>query len=163
MLWKGIIWKYEKYLPISYGPSVVSLKEGNTPLVPAHRFRKVLDSDLEVYFKVEGANPTGSFKDRGMTVAVSRAMEEGSGALICASTGNTSASAAAYGARTGLEVYVIVPEGKIALGKLSQAIVHGAKIIQVKGNFDQALRIVRKISDQYPITLVNYLNPYRIE
>lgn len=163
MLWKGIIWKYEKYLPVSYGPSVVSLKEGNTPLVPAHRFRKVLNSDLEVYFKVEGANPTGSFKDRGMTVAVSRAVEEGSGALICASTGNTSASAAAYGARTGLEVYVIVPEGKIALGKLAQAIVHGAKIIQVKGNFDQALKIVREISEKYPITLVNSLNPYRLE
>lgn len=163
MDWKGIIWKYEKYLSVSYGPTVVSLREGNTPLVQADRFRQFLDKHLEVFFKVEGANPTGSFKDRGMTVAVSKAMEEGSRALICASTGNTSASAAAYGARAGVEVYVIVPEGKIALGKLSQAIVHGARIIQVKGNFDQALRIVRKISDQYSITLVNSLNPYRIE
>ena len=161
--WKGIIWFYEKFLPISYSDSVITLNEGNTPLIRSSRLSELLDHQLEIYFKVEGANPTGSFKDRGMTVAVSKAVEEEAVALICASTGNTSASAAAYGARAGLDVYVIVPEGKIALGKLFQAMVHGAKVIQVSGNFDQALNIVREISATYPITLVNSLNPNRIE
>lgn len=163
MEWKGVIWKYEKYLPIKYGPGVVTLKEGNTPLVKADRLAQLVDNSLDIYLKVEGANPTGSFKDRGMTVAVSRAVEAGSRAVICASTGNTSASAAAYGARSGLIVYVVVPEGKIALGKFSQAMIHGARIIQIKGNFDQALKIVTEIPGRYPVTLVNSLNPDRLE
>ncbi|MEE8449102.1 MAG: threonine synthase [Thermodesulfobacteriota bacterium] len=163
MDWRGVIQKYEKYLPAKYGPWVVTLLEGNTPLIRANRLAELVDGGLDIYLKVEGANPTGSFKDRGMTVAVSKAREERSRAIICASTGNTSASAAAYGARAGLAVYVVVPEGKIALGKLSQALIHGARIIQVKGNFDQALKIVRDISSKYPATLVNSLNPNRIE
>jgi len=141
----------------------VSLNEGWTPLIRARRLREVLGRDVDVYLKFEGLNPTGSFKDRGMTVAVSKALEEGSRAVICASTGNTSASAAAYAARAGMKAYVLIPEGKIALGKLSQAMLHGAEVIQIQGNFDEALSIVREITEDYPITLVNSLNPYRIE
>lgn len=161
--WRGVIRKYRDFLPVGGEQWIVSLNEGWTPLIEAKRLREVLSCDIDVYLKFEGLNPTGSFKDRGMTVAVSRALEEGSKAVICASTGNTSASAAAYAARAGMKAYVLIPEGKIALGKLSQAMLHGAMVIQIQGNFDQALSIVREITEDYPITLVNSLNPYRIE
>lgn len=161
MNWKGLIDRYRKFLPVSDKTPVVSLNEGNTPLV----FSKFLSelTKMEVYLKYEGANPTGSFKDRGMTMAISKAKEEGSKIVMCASTGNTSASAAAYSARAGLKCVVLIPQGAIALGKLSQALIHGAKVIAVKGNFDDALRIVREITGKYKITLVNSLNPYRLE
>jgi len=163
MAWRGVIREYRERLPIKDEKAVVTLLEGGTPLIPARRLPEKLGKKVKAYFKFEGANPTGSFKDRGMTVAVSRAVEEGSKAVICASTGNTSASAAAYSARAGLAAFVLIPQGKIARGKLSQAMVVGAKVIQVEGNFDQALTMVREISAEYPITMVNSLNPYRIE
>jgi threonine synthase len=140
---------------------VVTLREGGTPLLHAPRLSERIGA--EVYLKYEGANPTGSFKDRGMTMAISKAVEEGSKAVICASTGNTSASAAAYGARAGLIVAVLIPEGHIALGKLAQALIHGARVIQVRGNFDQALTVVRELSARGEVTLVNSVNPHRIE
>jgi len=161
--WRGVIRKYRDFLPVGEERWIVSLNEGWTPLIRAKGLREVIPCDIDIYLKFEGLNPTGSFKDRGMTVAVSKALEEGSRAVICASTGNTSASAAAYAARAGMKAYVIIPEGKIALGKLSQAMLHGAEVIQIRGNFDQALSIVREITGEYPITLVNSLNPYRIE
>jgi threonine synthase len=161
--WRGVIRNYRDFLPVKEERWIVTLNEGWTPLIRAQRIKEVLSSTIDVYLKFEGLNPTGSFKDRGMTVAVSKALEEGSKAVICASTGNTSASAAAYAARAGMRAYVITPEGKIALGKLSQAMLHGAEVIQIQGNFDEALSIVREISDDYPVTLVNSLNPYRIE
>jgi len=142
---------------------VVTLREGNTPLVEAPRLARGIAPGTEIHLKCEGLNPTGSFKDRGMTMAVSKAREAGSDAVICASTGNTSASAAAYAARAGMRAFVLIPEGHIALGKLSQAMIHGARVIQVQGNFDEALAIVREIAEKYPLTLVNSLNPYRIE
>ena len=163
MVWRGVIREYWDRLPIKDDKAIVTLLEGGTPLIPARRLGEKLGKKVKAYFKFEGANPTGSFKDRGMTVAVSHAVEEGSKAVICASTGNTSASAAAYSARAGLAAYVLIPEGKIARGKLSQAMVVGAKVLQVEGNFDQALTIVREISSEYPITMVNSLNPFRIE
>lgn len=162
-MWRGVIREYRGFLPVRKEESIITLLEGNTPLIPSFRIEKEILSGIRLYFKFEGLNPTGSFKDRGMTVAVSMAKEEGSKAIICASTGNTSASAAAYAARAGMKSYVLIPEGKIALGKLSQAMAHGAKVIQVEGNFDEALQIVREISETEPITLVNSLNPYRIE
>ena len=143
--------------------NIITLLEGNTPLTPSSRIKKEIVPGIDLHFKYEGLNPTGSFKDRGMTVAVSMAKEMGSKAVICASTGNTSASAAAYAARAGMKAYVLIPEGKIALGKLSQAMAHGAQVIQIDGNFDEALHIVREISETEPVTLVNSLNPYRIE
>jgi threonine synthase len=161
--WGGVIRKYRDFLPVGEDRWIVSLNEGWTPLIRARRLREVLGRDVDVYLKFEGLNPTGSFKDRGMTVAVSKALEEGSRAVICASTGNTSASAAAYAARAGMKAYVLIPEGKIALGKLSQAMLHGAEVIQIQGNFDEALSLVREITEDHPITLVNSLNPYRIE
>jgi threonine synthase len=161
--WRGVIRKYRDFLPVEEERWIVSLNEGWTPLIRARRLQEMLPGGIEVYLKFEGLNPTGSFKDRGMTVAVSKALEEGSKAVICASTGNTSASAAAYAARAGMKAYVLIPEGKIALGKLSQAMLHGAMVIQIQGNFDEALSIVREITEDYPITLVNSLNPYRIE
>jgi threonine synthase len=161
--WAGVIRKYRDFLPVGEERWIVSLNEGWTPLIRARRLREVLGRDVDVYLKFEGLNPTGSFKDRGMTVAVSKALEEGSRAVICASTGNTSASAAAYAARAGMKAYVLIPEGKIALGKLSQAMLHGAEVIQIKGNFDEALSLVREITEDHPIILVNSLNPYRIE
>jgi len=161
--WRGVIRKYRDFLPVGEDQWIVSLNEGWTPLIKTRRLREVLRREIDVYLKYEGLNPTGSFKDRGMTVAVSKALEEGSKAVICASTGNTSASAAAYAARAGIRAYVLIPEGKIALGKLSQAMLHGAEVIQIQGNFDEALSIVREITEEYPITLVNSLNPYRIE
>jgi threonine synthase len=142
---------------------VVTLLEGNTALAPAPGLARLIAPGTEIFLKCEGLNPTGSFKDRGMTMAVSKAKAEGSDSVICASTGNTSASAAAYAARAGMKAFVLIPEGRIALGKLSQAMIHGARVIQILGNFDQALTLVREISDKYPLTLVNSVNPYRIE
>jgi threonine synthase len=162
-MWRGVIQEYRDFLPVKKEESIVTLLEGNTPLIPSSRIIKEVISGIDLYFKYEGLNPTGSFKDRGMTVAVSMAKEMGSKAIICASTGNTSASAAAYAAKAGMKAYVIIPEGKIAFGKLSQAIAHGAGVIQIEGNFDEALHIVREISEAEPITLVNSLNPHRIE
>ena len=162
-MWNGLIERYGKYLPVSDSTPVVTLYEGNTPLLRLARLEREMKLDVQVYAKFEGANPTGSFKDRGMTLAISKALEDGTKAVICASTGNTSASAAAYAARCGLRCTVVLPKGKIARGKLAQAMMHGAQIIPVEGNFDVALTIVREISERYPVTLVNSLNPYRIE
>jgi threonine synthase len=162
-MWRGIIEEYREFLPVSDTTPVVTLMEGNTPLIRACRLTSAINPDIDIYLKFDGANPTGSFKDRGMTMAISKAVETGADAVICASTGNTSAAAAAYAARVGIRAFVLIPEGKIALGKLSQAMMHGASVLQIKGNFDQALQIVREISEQYPITLVNSINPYRIE
>lgn len=160
-MWKGLINKYKNYLPVENEQNIVSLNEGNTPLIRADWLNKKYG--FELYLKFEGANPSGSFKDRGMTLAVTKALEENSKAIICASTGNTSASAAAYGARSGLKTLVVVPKAKIAKGKLSQALIYGAQIIPIKGNFDKALEIVRKLTEKHALTLVNSLNPYRIE
>lgn len=160
----GIIEKYRAYLPVSGHTPVVTLLEGNTPLIPAPSLAALTGvPKMRVYLKYEGANPTGSFKDRGMTMAISKAKEAGSTAVICASTGNTSASAAAYSARAGIKCFVVLPKGAIALGKLAQAMMHGAKVIAINGNFDQALELVKVISDKYNVTLVNSINPYRIE
>ncbi len=161
--YKGLINRYRKYLPVSDTTEIVTLNEGNTPLIKADNLAKKIGLDCEIYLKFEGANPTGSFKDRGMTMAVTKAKEAGAKAIICASTGNTSAAAAAYGAKAGLKTYVLIPDGYIALGKLSQAMMYGAEIIAIKGNFDEALERVIEISEKYPVTLVNSVNPYRIE
>jgi threonine synthase len=161
--WPGIIKYYQRFLSLKDERFIVTLLEGNTPLIEAGRLKNHINPDLNLFLKYEGLNPTSSFKDRGMTMAVSKALEEGSKAVICASTGNTSASAAAYAARAGIKAFVLIPEGKIALGKLSQAMMHGAKVIQVEGNFDEALTLVREISEHYPVTLVNSLNPHRID
>ena len=162
-MYQGLINKYRQYLPVTDSTPVVTLNEGNTPLIKADNLAKKIGLDAEIYLKFEGCNPTGSFKDRGMTMAVTKAKESGSGAIICASTGNTSASAAAYGAKAGLKTFVLIPDGYIALGKLSQAMMYGAEIIAIQGNFDRALEVVREIAEKYPITLVNSVNPYRIE
>ncbi|MEW6215455.1 MAG: threonine synthase, partial [Nitrospirota bacterium] len=151
------------FLPVTEKTPIITLKEGNTPLVKAENLKKKLGINLELYLKFDGANPTGSFKDRGMTLALSKAYESGSKAVICASTGNTSASASAYAAKAGIKAIVLIPEGKIALGKLAQALVHGAHVIQVMGNFDKALNIVKALVEKYPITLVNSINPFRLE
>ncbi|MDD4954291.1 MAG: threonine synthase, partial [Candidatus Omnitrophica bacterium] len=163
MKYNGVIDRYRKYLPVNAKTPVITLQEGNTPLIYAGYLSKLVGKNFEVYLKYEGLNPTGSFKDRGMTMAISKACEEGSQAVMCASTGNTSASAAAYAARAGIKCIVLIPQGAIALGKLSQALIHGATVLAVKGNFDDALDLAREITDKYPITLVNSLNPYRIE
>ena len=163
MHYQGLINRYRKYLPVTDSTPIVTLNEGNTPLIKADNLAKKIGLECNLYLKFEGCNPTGSFKDRGMTMAVTKAKEEGSNAIICASTGNTSASAAAYGAKAGLKTYVLIPDGYIALGKLSQAMMYGAEIIAIQGNFDEALECVRKISESHPITLVNSVNPYRIE
>jgi threonine synthase len=163
MRWRGVIEEYRKFLPVTERTPVVTLGEGNTPLIKAARLAAAIAPGVELYLKLEGANPTGSFKDRGMTMAISKALESGAQAVICASTGNTSASAAAYGARAGLAVYVLIPAGKIAMGKLSQAMMHRATVIQIEGNFDQALTIVKELAATYKIELVNSLNPFRIE
>lgn len=157
----GVIRRYREFLPVA-NKYIVSLCEGGTPLLRSERLARHLGLPTELYFKLEGLNPTGSFKDRGMTYAISKARAQGSRAIICASTGNTSASAAAYAARAGLKAYVVIPEGKIALGKLSQAMQHGAHVIQIKGNFDDALKAVVKIAAMHPITLVNSVNPHRL-
>lgn len=159
--WRGLIEEYRERLPVTTKTPVITLLEGGTPLVPAHRVSALTGCD--VYLKVEGANPTGSFKDRGMTMAISKAVEEGAKAVICASTGNTSASAAAYAVRAGLTCAVLVPRGKIAMGKLAQALVHGATLLQVEGSFDDCLEMTRKLSSEYPIALVNSVNPFRLQ
>jgi threonine synthase len=156
-----LIERYREHLPLEAGDPIVSLNEGSTPLIEAERLSERLG--VRAYLKFEGANPTGSFKDRGMTVAVSRAKGRGAEAVICASTGNTAASAAAYAARAGMRGAVIVPEGKIAIGKLAQALMHGARVVALQGNFDEALQIVRALADKHPIELVNSVNPFRIE
>ena len=155
MYYQGLINKYREFLPVTDSTPVVTLNEGNTPLIKADNLAKKIGLNAEIYLKFEGCNPTGSFKDRGMTMAVTKAKESGSGAIICASTGNTSASAAAYGAKAGLKTYVLIPDGYIALGKLSQAMMYGAEIIAIQGNFDRALEMVREISEKYPITSTN--------
>lgn len=162
-MYEGIIKRYFSYLPVEDPANIVTLKEGNTPLIRGLNLEKYLKTDFEIYFKYEGLNPTGSFKDRGMTVAVSKAIEDNASAVICASTGNTSASAAAYAAKGKIKCIVLIPDKAIALGKLAQAIAYGAKVIAVRGNFDDALKMVREISSKRPITLVNSINPNRIE
>ncbi len=159
--WRGVIEEFRAFLPVTAATPVVTLLEGGTPLVPAPRLSDRVGA--RVLLKVEGLNPTGSFKDRGMTMAISKAAEEGAKAVVCASTGNTSASAAAFAARAGLTCAVLIPEGHIALGKLAQALIHGARVLQVRGNFDEALTIVRELGERAPITVVNSVNPYRIE
>ncbi len=159
--WRGVIEEYRDFLPVSDATPVVTLLEGGTPLLAAPRLSERVGA--RVLLKIEGANPTGSFKDRGMTVAISKAAEEGAKAVVCASTGNTSASAAAYAARAGLTCAVLIPEGHIALGKLAQALIHGARVLQVRGNFDESLAIVRRLGERAPVTVVNSVNPYRIE
>jgi len=160
-VWRGVLEEYREYLPISETTPVVTLLEGGTPLLAAPRLSERLGA--RVLLKLEGANPTGSFKDRGMTVAISKAAESGAKAVVCASTGNTSASAAAYASRAGMSCVVLIPEGHIALGKLAQALVHGARVLQVRGNFDVALRIVRELPGRAPVVVVNSVNPFRIE
>ncbi|MEK3856955.1 threonine synthase [Cytobacillus sp. FSL H8-0458] len=161
MRWEGLIRTYKDYLPVSENTPMLTLNEGNTPLIRLDKLSR--DWGIDLYVKTEGANPTGSFKDRGMVMAVAKAKEEGSDAIICASTGNTSAAAAAYAARAGMRCVVVIPEGKIAMGKLAQAVMYGAEVVSIEGNFDQALAMVRKISETEPFTLVNSVNPYRLE
>ena len=161
-LWAGIIGEFREFLPEISDDAIVTLLEGNTPLIEMANI-KYLFGDIRLLFKFEGLNPTGSFKDRGMTLSVSKAKEDGAKAVICASTGNTSASASAYAAKAGMKSYVLVPEGSVALGKLSQAMMHGALVLQIKGNFDDALNIVKDVTKNYPVTMVNSINPYRIE
>ena len=161
MAWRGLIEEYREHLPVSASTPVITLLEGDTPLLEAPRISERVGA--RVFLKIEGANPTGSFKDRGMTMAITKAHEDGAQAVVCASTGNTSASAAAYAARAGMTCAVLIPDGAIALGKLAQALIYGAKVIQIRGNFDQALNIVRDLPNHAPITVVNSINPYRIE
>ncbi len=163
MAWQGIIHRYRRLLPVSTTTPIITLHEGNTPLIPAPTISEIVGHGYEVFLKYEGANPSGSFKDRGMTMAVSKIVGDGAKAIVCASTGNTSASAAAYAARAGLRCIVLIPEGAIALGKLAQALFHGATVLAVKGNFDDALELVKAIAARYPIRLVNSINPFRIE
>jgi threonine synthase len=163
VVYQGVIRRYKNYLPVTEKTPIVTLLEGDTPLIEAENLRVSLGVDSKIYLKYEGLNPTGSFKDRGMTVAMSKAVEEGASAVICASTGNTSASAAAYAAKAKLKCVVLIPEGAVALGKLSQALIHGAEVIAIKGNFDDALNLAREISVKYPVVLVNSINPNRIE
>jgi len=161
--WPGLINAYKHYLPITKKTPIITLKEGNTPLIFSENLSNLIGNNTKVYLKYDGLNPTGSFKDRGMTMAISKAKEEGCKAVICASTGNTSASAAAYASRGGLKSFVLIPDGYVAQGKLAQALMYGAEVLSIKGNFDDALEIVQKLSKEYPITLVNSVNPYRIE
>ena len=161
--WQGLIETYRSYLPVSEATPVVTLLEGNTPLICANGISSKIGRGVKVYVKYDGLNPTGSFKDRGMTMAISKAKEDGATSVICASTGNTSASAAAYARRAGLKAFVVIPDGYVALGKLAQALLYGAEIIAVDGNFDDALTIVRQLSENYPVQLVNSVNPYRLQ
>ncbi len=161
--WPGLIEAYRGYLPVTAATPVVTLHEGNTPLIPVPTISAEIGRGVQVYVKYDGLNPTGSFKDRGMTMAISKAKEAGAKAVICASTGNTSAAAAAYAVRGGMRPYVLIPDGYVALGKLGQALLYGAEVLAIKGNFDDALDIVRQMADSYPITLVNSVNPYRLE
>jgi threonine synthase len=160
-VWRGIIEEYRDRMPVDGDSPVVTLREGGTPLIVSEQLTEL--TGCEVHLKFDGSNPTGSFKDRGMTMAITKAVEKGAEAVICASTGNTSASAAAYAGKAGLTCGVIIPKGKIAMGKLAQALVHGAKVIQIEGNFDQALTLCRDLADRYPVELVNSVNPYRID
>jgi len=160
---RGLITRYREYLPVTAATPIISLNEGSTPLIYTPRLSEMVGRDCEVYVKYEGLNPTGSFKDRGMTVAISKAVEAGSEAVICASTGNTSAAAAAYAARAGISCIVLLPAGKIAMGKLVQAFMYGAKVVAIDGNFDDALRLVREIGETEPVSIVNSINPHRIE
>ena len=161
--WDGLIEAYRSYLPVTDSTPIVSLCEGNTPLIAVPSIAAEIGRGVQVYVKYDGLNPTGSFKDRGMTMAVTKAKEAGAEAIICASTGNTSAAAAAYARRGGLKAFVLIPDGYVALGKLAQALLYGAEVLAIKGNFDRALEIVREMSDKYPITLVNSVNPYRLQ
>jgi threonine synthase len=161
--WRGLIETYRPYLPVSEATPVVTLLEGNTPLIPVPYISQLVGRGVQVFVKYDGLNPTGSFKDRGMTMAISKAKEAGAKAVICASTGNTSAAAAAYARRARMRVFVLIPDGYVALGKLAQALLYGAEVIAIEGNFDQALQIVRELSESYPVTLVNSVNPYRLE
>lgn len=161
--WPGLIEAYRPFLPVSEHTPVVTLLEGNTPLIPIPAIASRIGRSVQVYAKFDGLNPTGSFKDRGMTMAVSKAKEEGATAVICASTGNTSAAAAAYARRGGLRAFVVIPDGYVALGKLAQALLYGADVLAVQGNFDQALAIVRDVAEHYPVKLVNSVNPYRLQ
>lgn len=162
-VWPGLIEAYRQYLPVTETTPVVTLQEGNTPLIPVPTIAQLVGRQVRVLVKYDGLNPTGSFKDRGMTMAISKAKEAGAQAVICASTGNTSASAAAYAKRGGMRAFVLIPEGYVALGKLAQALLYGAEVLSIKGNFDQALEIVREMAINYPVTLVNSVNPYRLE
>jgi threonine synthase len=161
--WKGLIETYRAYLPVTQATPVVTLREGNTPLIPAPAIAAEIGRQVQVFVKYDGLNPTGSFKDRGMTMAISKAKEAGAEAVICASTGNTSAAAAAYARRGGMRAFVLIPDGYVALGKLAQALIYGAEVLAIQGNFDQALNIVRDMAEHYPVTLVNSVNPYRLE
>jgi len=162
-MYNGVINRYKEYLPVTEKTPIITLKEGDTPLIEAESLSKAVGNEVRVFLKYEGLNPTSSFKDRGMTLAVSKALEEGAKAIMCASTGNTSASAAAYAAKAGIKCVVIIPHGAIALGKLAQALIHGSQVIAVRGNFDDALELVKEITAKYPVKLVNSINPYRIE
>jgi len=161
--WPGLIEAYRPYLPVTESTPVVTLLEGNTPLIPAPAIAAAIGRQVQVFVKYDGLNPTGSFKDRGMTMAISKAKEAGAKAVICASTGNTSAAAAAYARRGGMRAFVLIPDGYVALGKLAQALLYGAEVLAIKGNFDRALAIVREMAENYPVTLVNSVNPYRLE
>lgn len=162
-LYQGLIDRYRDRLPIQSGMRIISLSEGNTPLIRLERIPEALPVEVQIYVKYEGLNPTGSFKDRGMTMAVTQAVHEGSEAIICASTGNTSASAAAYAARAGIRAFVLIPSGKIAHGKLAQAAMHGSVIVQIDGNFDDGMRLVKEVAETAPVTIVNSINPYRLQ
>jgi len=159
----GLIDKYRDRLPVHDDTRIISLGEGNTPLIRLNNIPRALGKDVDIYVKYEGLNPTGSFKDRGMTMAVTKAVEDGSRAVICASTGNTSASAAAYAARAGITAFVLIPEGKIALGKLAQAMIHGAVVLQIRGNFDEGMQLVKDVGENTPVTIVNSINPFRLQ
>lgn len=159
----GLIDRYRDRLPVQDDTRIISLGEGNTPLIKLNNIPREIGKEVDIYVKYEGLNPTGSFKDRGMTMAVTKAVEEGSKAIICASTGNTSAAAAAYAARAGITAFVLIPDGKIAMGKLAQAMMHGAVVIQVKGNFDDGMRLVKEVAEEAPVTIVNSINPYRLQ
>ena len=159
----GLIDRYRDRLPVHDDTRIISLGEGNTPLIRLNNIPRIIGKDVDIYVKYEGLNPTGSFKDRGMTMAVTKAVEEGSKAIICASTGNTSAAAAAYAARAGITAFVLIPEGKIALGKLAQAMMHGAVVLQINGNFDVGMQLVKEVGDDAPVTIVNSINPFRLQ
>lgn len=163
MRYTGLIKHYKDRLPVSDDTKIISLGEGNTPLIRLQNIPKALGKNVDIYIKYEGLNPTGSFKDRGMTLAVTKAVESSAKAIICASTGNTSASAAAYAARAGIKAFVLIPEGKIALGKLAQAMIHGAVIIQIKGSFDDGMRLVKEVAEHAPVSIVNSINPFRLQ
>jgi threonine synthase len=159
----GLIDKYRDRLPVHDDTRVISLGEGNTPLIRLHNVPRLVGKDVDIYVKYEGLNPTGSFKDRGMTMAVTKAVEDGSRAIICASTGNTSAAAAAYAARAGITAFVLIPEGKIAMGKLAQAMMYGAVTLQIRGNFDEGMELVKQVAAEAPVTIVNSINPFRLQ